>query len=77
MIVKTRGRNVEEATMVPARMLAATLGNTVSSNFESPGTSSKGVAMLRGALFGAQAYNERMRSAGRTARAGSRRRPAT
>ena len=64
MIVKTRGRNVEEATMVPARMLAATLGNAVSSNFESPGTSSKGVAMLRGALFGAQAYNERMRSAG-------------
>ena len=64
MIVKTRGRTVEEATMVPARMLAATLGNAVSSNFESPGTSSKGVAMLRGALFGAQAYNERMRSAG-------------
>ena len=64
MIVKTRGRNVEEATVVPARMLAATLGNAVSSNFESPGTSSKGVAMLRTALFGAQAYSERMRSAG-------------
>ena len=64
MIVKTRGRNVEEATMVPARMLAATLGTAVSSNFESPGTSSKGVAMLRGALFGAQAYNERLRGAG-------------
>ena len=64
MIVKTRGRNVEEATMVPARMLAATLGNAVSSNFDSPGTSSKGLAMLRTALFGAQAYSERMRSAG-------------
>ena len=63
MIVKTRGRNVEEATMVPARMLAATLGNAVSSNFASPGTSSKGVAMLRGALFAAQAYAARMRSA--------------
>ena len=63
MIVKTRGRNVEEATVVPARMLAATLGNAVSSNFESPGTSSKGVAMLRGALFGALAYNEQMRRA--------------
>ena len=63
MIVKTRGRTVEEATVVPGRMLAATLGNAVSSNFESPGTSSKGVAMLRGALFGAQAYNE-MRSTG-------------
>ena len=63
MIVKTRGRNVEEATVVPARMLAATLGNAVSSNFESPGTSSKGVAMLRSALFGAQAYNEQARRA--------------
>ena len=55
---------MEEATLVPARMLTAILGNAVSSNFESPGTSSKGVAMLRGALFGAQAYNERLRSAG-------------
>ena len=63
MIVKTRGRNVAEATLVPARMLAATLGNAVSANFDSPGTSSKGVAMLRAALFGAQAYAERMRSA--------------
>ena len=62
MIVKARGRNVEKGTMVPARMLAATLGNAVSSNFESPGRSAKGVAMLREALFGAQAYNERMRS---------------
>ena len=63
MIVKTRGRNVEEATLVPARMLAATLGNAVSANFDSPGTSSKGIAMLRAALFAAQAYSERMRSA--------------
>ena len=63
MVVKTRGRNVEEATLVPARMLAATLGNAVSSNFDSPGTSSKGVAMLRGALFRAQAYTARMRDA--------------
>ena len=63
MIVKTRGRNVREATVVPARMLAATLGNAVSSNFESPGTSSKGVAMLRSALIGAQAYNEQARRA--------------
>ena len=63
MIVKTRGSNVAEATVVPARMLAATLGAAVSSNFASPGTSSKGVAMLRAALFAAQAYNERMRGA--------------
>ncbi len=63
MIAKTRGRNVEQATVVPARMLAATLGNAVSSNFQSPGTSSKGVAMLRGALIGAQAYLEQVRKA--------------
>ncbi len=63
MIAKTRGRNVEQATVVPARMLASTLGNAVSSNFQSPGTSSKGVAMLRGALIGAQAYLEQVRKA--------------
>ena len=63
MIVKTRGRNVEEATVAPARMLAATLGRVVASNFESPGTSSKGVAMLRGALIDAQAYRDRAQRA--------------
>ena len=63
MIVKTRGRNVEEATVVPARMLAATLGRSVASNFESPGTAAKGVAMLRGALIDAQAYRDRAQRA--------------
>lgn len=63
MIVKTRGSNTEEAVIVPARMLAATLGNAVTSNFDSPGTSSKGVAMLRGALIAAQAYREQARRA--------------
>ena len=45
-------------------MLAAILGDAVYSNFESPGTSSKGGAMLRGGPFAAEAYRERMRSAG-------------
>lgn len=63
MIAKTRGRNVEQAVVVPARMLAATLGNAVSSNFQSPGTSAKGVAMLRNALLGAQAYLEQVQKA--------------
>ena len=63
MIVKTRGRTVEEALVAPARMLAATLGSAVSANFESPGTSAKGVAMLRAALIGAQAYQEQVRQA--------------
>ena len=63
MIVKTRGRNVDEATVVPARMLAATLGRSVASNFDSPGTAAKGVAMLRGALIEAQAYRDRAQRA--------------
>lgn len=63
MIAKTRGRNVEQATVMPARMLAATLGNAVSANFRSPGTSAKGVAMLRNALHGAQAYLDQVRRA--------------
>ena len=63
MIVKTRGRNVDEATVAPARMLAATLGRSVASNFDSPGTAAKGVAMLRGALIEAQAYRDRAQRA--------------
>ncbi len=63
MIAKTRGRNVEQATLTPVRMLAATLGNAVSSNFQSPGTSAKGIAMLRSAFHGAQAYLDQVRKA--------------
>ncbi len=63
MIVKPRGRNVDEAVVTPARMLAATLGRAVSANFESPGTSSKGVAMLRAALIGAREHREQVRRA--------------
>ncbi len=63
MIAKTRGRNVEQATLMPVRMLAATLGNAVSSNFQSPGTSAKGIAMLRSALHGAQAYLDQVQKA--------------
>ncbi len=63
MVVKTRGRSVDQAVVVPARMLASTLGNAVSSNFQSPGTSAKGIAMLRNALLGAQAYLEQVQKA--------------
>ena len=63
MIAKTRGRNVEQAVVVPVRMLASTLGDAVSSNFQSPGTSAKGIAMLRNALHGARAYLDQVRSA--------------
>lgn len=71
MIAKTRGRNVEQATLMPVRMLAATLGNAVSSNFQSPGTSAKGIAMLRNALHGAQAYLDQVRKAEEAGGAGN------
>jgi imidazolonepropionase-like amidohydrolase len=42
--------------IVPFRMLAITLGDGVSRAFRSPGTSAKGVAMLREALLDARKY---------------------
>lgn len=56
MIVKTAGETVEEAVIRPTAMIAATLGATVERHFKSPGTRSKGVAMLRAELLKAQNY---------------------
>ena len=42
-------------------MLAMTLGNGVSRNFKSPGTSAKSMAMLRSALLEAQEYQKKMK----------------
>lgn len=59
MIVKTRGNSVEEAVIDPATMLAMTLGQTVTSNFDKPGTRSKGMAMLRTELIKAREYQKK------------------
>jgi len=59
MIVKTAGETVEESTVVPAKMLAFTLGNNMSRAITKPGTRSKGVAMLRQELVKAQDYLEK------------------
>ncbi|HUP24454.1 MAG TPA: amidohydrolase family protein [Thermoanaerobaculia bacterium] len=59
MIAKTRGDSTEEAVVVPFKMLAFTLGNGLSREFKSPGTSAKGVAMLREALLEARQYLEK------------------
>jgi imidazolonepropionase-like amidohydrolase len=59
MIVKTAGETEEEPTMVPAKMLAFTLGNNMSREITKPGTRSKGVAMLRQELVKAQDYLEK------------------
>jgi imidazolonepropionase-like amidohydrolase len=59
MIVKTAGKTVEESTIIPAKMLAFTLGNNMSGQISKPGTRSKGVAMLRQELVKAQDYLEK------------------
>ncbi len=59
MIAKTRGDRVDEAAIVDTKMLAVTIGRLASA-FRSPGTTAKGIAMLRGALLGAQEYAEKV-----------------
>ena len=57
MVVKTRGATVDAATLVPAAMVAATLGDSAKgADGKSPGNRAKMVAMLRGELVGAQEY---------------------
>jgi len=62
MIVKTRGATVEEALVAPSKMLAVTIGR-LDSDFNTPGTLAKGIAMLRGALLEAQEYRNQRREA--------------
>lgn len=56
MIVKTKEGHVEDVTIQPLAMLAMTIGPSVQSNFTSPGTKAKQVAMLRTEFIKAQAY---------------------
>ena len=57
MVVKTRGATVEAATIVPAAMVAATLGDSArGTDGKSPGNRAKMVAMLRGELVAAGEY---------------------
>lgn len=59
MIVKTTGRTLDEALVDSTTMIAITLGPGVRSNFDSPGTRSKTVAVLRQELIGAKDYAEK------------------
>jgi imidazolonepropionase-like amidohydrolase len=59
MVAKTYNGTIETVTLIPDKMLAMTLGTAVSSNFSSPGTRAKSVAMLRAELVKAQAYIKR------------------
>ena len=58
MIAKTVGDTVEESTVVPAAMVAATLGGgaRAAEPAKSPGSRSKAIAMLRADLIKAQEY---------------------
>ncbi len=57
MVVKTRGNTVEEALVLPAAMVAGSLGEQgLAERGKSPGTRGKEVALLRAELIKAQAY---------------------
>ncbi len=57
MVVKTAGRTVEEAVVVPEAMIMVTLGGQgLESGAKAPGTRGKAAAMLRGELIRAQEY---------------------
>ena len=55
MVAKTFGKEVEDVTIIPTAMIAATLGESaLESGGKSPGTRAKQVSMLRAALIKAQ-----------------------
>jgi imidazolonepropionase-like amidohydrolase len=64
MVVKTAGRNVEEALVKPAAMIAATLGGGAldSRPGKSPGTRAKAIAMLRAKLLEARTYGAKQKA---------------
>lgn len=66
LVAKTRGHTVEAAAIVPAAMIAATLGegSRESGPGKSPGTAGKQLALLREALIGAQEYRRKREAAG-------------
>ena len=64
LIVKTRGGTVDDAVVVPAKAVAATLGPSAhKGGGKSPGTRAKAMQMLRAELIKAQAYAEKARAA--------------
>jgi len=62
MIAKTSYNTVEEAVIDSATMVAFTLGSGISSDFKTPGTDAKGVAILRQQFIKAQEYVEKRSS---------------
>jgi len=64
MIVKTLSGEVDQAVIVPAAMIAATVGDAgLAPQGRAPGTHSKEIAMLRTELLKAQEYERKQASA--------------
>ncbi len=63
LIVKTHGDVLQEVLIDGEAMMTFTLGETVGHNFSTPGTRSKGVAMIRSELLKAQNYIQKMKTA--------------
>ena len=59
MIVKSRGRTVDEAVMIPEAMIAVTIGEAAREATKGPGTRAKMVALLRTELIKAQEYDRK------------------
>jgi imidazolonepropionase-like amidohydrolase len=63
IVVKTRGVDVATAVVDTLAMVAMTLGPDVTSNYKSPGTTAKSVAMLRQEFIKAQEYARKIATA--------------
>jgi len=63
MIVKSRGRTVDKAVMVPQAMIAVTIGESAREATKGPGTRAKMVALLRTELIKAQEYDRKRETA--------------
>jgi imidazolonepropionase-like amidohydrolase len=68
MVAKTKPGLVDDVTLIPAEMLAMSIGSSVQANFTSPGTRSKEIAMLRTELLKAQGYEKKMQGKDTTKR---------
>ncbi|MCI0707247.1 MAG: amidohydrolase family protein [Ignavibacteriae bacterium] len=60
IVVKTHGNTITEVLVDPVGMVMFTLGESVNDNFDSPGTRSKSVAMIRSEFVKAQEYTKKL-----------------
>jgi len=68
MVAKTKPGLIDDVTLIPAEMLAMSIGSSVQANFTSPGTRSKEIAMLRTELLKAAGYEKKLQSKDTTKR---------